>query len=79
MLNFMQWFHRREKLYDKDTTFTRDGLKEIKPVDVHDWLAIYCYGKADYNADTDKPTGSHASTFLFKKKSVSFFMPNQMC
>ena len=48
MLNFMQWFHRREKLYDKGTTFTRDELKEIKPVNVHDWLAIYCYGKADW-------------------------------
>jgi len=66
MLNFMQWFHRREKPYDKGTTFTRDELKEIKPVDVHYWLAIYCYGKADYNADTDKPTGSRASTLLFK-------------
>ncbi len=78
MLNFMQWFHRREKPYDKGTTFTRDELKEIKPVNVHDWLAIYCYGKVDYNADTDKPTGFTASTLLFKKKSVSLSMPNQM-
>jgi len=36
MLNFMQWFHRRVKPYDKGTTFTRDELKEIKPVDDHD-------------------------------------------
>ena len=78
MLNFMQWFHQREKPYDNGTTFTRDELKEIQPVNVHDWLAIYCYGKADYNADTDKPTGARARTLLFKKKSVSFFMPNQM-
>ena len=27
---------------------------------------------------TEKPIGSRASTLLFKKKSVSFFMPNQM-
>ena len=40
LCHIVRWFHRREKPYDKGTTFTRDELKEIKPVNVHDWLAI---------------------------------------
>jgi hypothetical protein len=40
-------------------------------------MAIGCFGRADYDIDVDRPTGCRSSTLLYKKKSVSFFMPNQ--
>ena len=77
MLQFMTWFHRGDNRYPNDTTFTRAQLLEIKPVDVHDWLAIMCFGIADYVIGEHKPTGARSTTLLVKKKSVSYFMPNQ--
>jgi hypothetical protein len=60
-------FHQREEPYDKGTTYTWDELKEIKPVNIHDWLAIECFRKADYNAEADKLNGgARSSTLLYK-------------
>ena len=40
-------------------------------------MAIGCFGRADYDIDVDRMTGCCSSRLLYKKKSVSFFMPNQ--
>jgi hypothetical protein len=49
MLDFMSWFHGREEPYPLGTIFTRNELLLIKPVDIHDWLAVACFGIADYD------------------------------
>jgi hypothetical protein len=77
MINFMSWFHGREVPFPQGTIFTRVRLLLIKPIDIHDWLAGACFGIADYDIEEHRPTGCCSYTPLYKKKSVSFFMPNQ--
>ena len=77
MLDFMSWFHGRGEPYPLGTIFTRDELLLVKPVDIHDWLAVACFGIADYDIEEHRPTGCRSYTLLYKKKAVSFFMPNQ--
>ena len=74
MLDFVKWFHNKEESYNKGTIFTRVELGEIAPLDIHDWMAIECFGRADYDIDVDRPTGCRSSTLLHKKKSMSFFV-----
>ncbi len=77
MLDIMKWFHNQEEPYNEGTIFTRAELVEIMPLDIHDWMVIGCFGRADYDIDVDRPIGCRSSTLLYKKKSVSFFMPTQ--
>ena len=72
-----EWFHNQEEPYNEGTIFTRAELVEIMPLEIHDWMAIGCFGRADYDIDIDRPTGCRSSTLSYKMKSVSFFMPNQ--
>ncbi len=78
MLDFMNWFYSQLcEPYDINKTFTRNKLLDIKPVDIHDWLAVKCFERADYNVDIEhRPTLARASMLQFMKKAVNFFMPN---
>jgi hypothetical protein len=71
MLDFMSWFHNWEEKYTTGTIFTRVKLLQIKPTNIHDWLAILCFGIADYDIEEHRPIGCHSYTLLFKKMSTA--------
>ncbi len=49
ILDFMSWFCHQEKKYATGTIFTQVKLLQIKPINIHDWLAILCLGIANYD------------------------------
>ena len=78
MLEFMTWFHSPSHCFDNGQTFLQTELFKIRPVDIHDWLAVKCFGRFDYNIDEGHcQTLARASTLQLMKKSVSFSMPNK--
>ena len=78
MLEFMTWFHSPSHCFDNGQTFSQTELFKIRPVDIHDWLAVKCFGRFDYNIDEGHcQTLARASTLQLMKKSVSFSMPNK--
>jgi hypothetical protein len=74
----MNWFHSPLcEPYNIDKTFTQTKISGIKPVDIHNWLAVKCFGRADYNNNEGHwPALPRASMLYFMKNSVNFFMPN---
>ncbi len=77
MLELTTWFYSPSHCYDNGWMFLRAELLKIQPVDIHDWLAVECFGRADYNVDEGHPpTLACASKLQLMKKSVTFFMPN---
>ena len=74
LISFMSYFHNKQ--YDKDKVFTKEELLQIRPRDIHNWMALKAFGKTRYDVDAgDKSTGCRLSTLDWMKKALSYYMP----
>ena len=72
LISFMSYFHNKQ--YDKDKEFTKEELLQIRPRDIHNWMALKAFGKTRYNVDAgDKPTRCRLNTLDWMKKAVSYY------
>lgn len=75
-VQFMSYHHGI--LYDKETaTFTIEVLGQLTPNDIRRWMCFRCFGTPE-PGDVDLPCLVRASTLEVYKKSVSWYMPNNM-
>jgi hypothetical protein len=62
--------------YHKDTVFSQDWLAAISAEDILRWMNLKAFGTPFPGPDAN-PTGCRSSTIQFRKKSISFFIPNK--
>ena len=65
IVDLMSFFHAANE-YEKDHSFTREELLELRPNDIKRWLADKAYHDPDYDISRgDRPTG-------YRSESISF-------
>ena len=75
--SLMSYKHGRwENPYPRTTTYTKDELLALRPVDVRRWLTMRAYGTVSPETDAG-PKGERASSLKKAKHGASVFMPNQ--
>lgn len=78
MVDLMSFFHGGVE-YAANSTFTREELLELGPLDIKRWLSNKAFGDPDYNVHQgDRPLFARSSSLEYCKKAVSFFMPNRL-
>ena len=67
----------KKNKYTKETTFEDAMLLKLTPDDIARWMKTKCYGKEDPGPDDD-PTLVQASSLMYYKKTLSFFIPDRL-
>jgi hypothetical protein len=63
--------------HDCDHDFSLVELAPLTPVDIKRWMSVEAYGAPEPGPDAN-PTHGRATSVLFWKKAISFFMPNKL-
>ena len=77
LVAFMNYRDNPEVPYTLQTLFTEEELLTINPEELMRWLNYKVYGMPDPSPD-DRPTVGRANTMLFRKKAISYYMPNKI-
>lgn len=75
LVQFMSF--RDGRNYQKDDIFSNEELASITPQQLVRFMRLKVYGTPDPPIDAN-PTEGRASSLLFIKKAISFFMPNRL-
>ena len=74
LADFMEY--KNDTQYPPEKMFTTEELLDITPRDVRSWMLYCTYGTANPTHE-DYPIHARASTLLYWKKAISYFMPNK--
>ena len=77
---FMEFLHGGSATYDINSTFTREELLEIEPVDIKRFFGLLAYNDPDYNIfppANHRPVYCRSSSLETYKKGLSFYMPHR--
>jgi hypothetical protein len=69
--------YRDGSTYEKTYPFPGDKLLKITPDEVAKWMAYKVYG-VEFPGPSDRPAEGGASSMMFFKKAISYFMPNRL-
>ena len=76
LMAFMSF--KNNKSYNADYEFTQAEFLEITPNDICRYFKYRTYGDADANEDKENPIQARSNSVKFWKKSISYFMPNNL-
>ena len=76
LISFMTW--KDGEPYPRNTEFPREVLTAITPEDIYRYFKYKTYGDANANEDTENPILARCNSLKTWKKSLSYFMPNNM-
>ena len=76
LCTFMSWKDNVAAGYPVDTEFDVEQLASITPDDIYRYFKYRAYGDVDADENIVDPTAARVSSMKFRKKVISYFMPN---
>jgi hypothetical protein len=67
----------QNRRYAKDHDFSTGELATLTPEHIYRWMCTLVYGTPDPTRE-DNPTHGRASSLVYYKKAISYFMPNKL-